>query len=215
MYQQIVSLENLFDAWQEFRQGKRAKSDVQVFEQHLEDNIFSLHEDLASDRYVHGPYHRFQISDPKFRIINKATVTDRLVHHAVHRVLYPLFDRSFIFDSYSCRVGKGTHAAVYRLEEFVRKVSRNFTGPCWVLKFDIRKFFDSVDHGILLRILSEKIPCQRTIGLLDEIVGSFSKQGTGRGGGRSRKCKIGPACRSGICHPNFSPTFTWMHSTIS
>jgi retron-type reverse transcriptase len=155
MFEQIISLENLFAAWREFRRGKRGKPDVQEFERHLEDRIFELHDELASSAYRHGPYHRFHIFDPKHRVIHKALVRDRLVHHAVYRVLYPIFERSFIYDSYSCRVGKGTHAAVSRLENFARRASRNYTKPCWALKFDVRKFFDSVDHGILMGIRSQ------------------------------------------------------------
>lgn len=174
MFDEIISLGNLFSAYREFRRGKRDKMDVQLFERHLEDNIFSLHEDLVSGQYRHGSYERFHIFDPKHRIIHKATVRDRLVHHAVCRVLAPWFDRSFIYDSYSCRTGKGTHVAVRRLEVFARKVSRNYRGPCYALQLDIRKVFDSVDHGILLQILQQKIPCPRTNALLTEIVGSYS-----------------------------------------
>ena len=140
MFDEIISLENLLAAWQEFRRGKRGRQDVQEFERHLEDNIFTLHEELVAGTYRHGSYHRFHIFDPKHRIIHKALVRDRLAHHAVYRVLYPLFDRSFIFDSYSCRIGKGTHAAVDRLVQFTRQVSRNNTRPCWALKFDIKSF---------------------------------------------------------------------------
>ncbi|MBI4098588.1 MAG: Retron-type reverse transcriptase [Candidatus Magasanikbacteria bacterium] len=173
MFDEIISLENLFSAWREFRRGKRDKSDVQLFERHIEDNIFSLHEDLANGWYRHGLYERFHIFDPKHRIIHKATVRDRLVHHAVYRVLMPIFERSFIFDSYSCRKGKGTHAAVNRLEDFVRKASKNYTRNCFALQLDIRKVFDSVDHIILLQTLQQKISCPRTNALLTEIVGSY------------------------------------------
>jgi retron-type reverse transcriptase len=157
MFDQVISLENLFVAWREFRRGKRARSDVQVFERHLEDNVFLLHNDLVSGTYCHGPYHRFHIFDPKHRVIHKAAVRDRLVHYAVYRVLYPVFDPSFIFDSYSCRIAKGTHAAVDRLEQFTRQAGRNYTDSCWALKFDIKKFFDSVDHGILMNELGRKL----------------------------------------------------------
>jgi retron-type reverse transcriptase len=174
IFDSIVSVNNLFAAWREFRRGKRRKKDVQEFERNLEDNIFQLHGELANGVYRHGPYRRFHVFDPKHRIIHKAGVRDRLVHHAVYRVLNPVFDRSFIFDSYSCRTGKGTHAAVNRLTTFVRRVSRNYAGPCWALKFDVRKFFDSVDHGILFGILEQKIACLKTNRLLREIVSSYS-----------------------------------------
>ena len=182
MFDSIISLENLFSAWREFRRGKRSRSDVQYFERHLEDNIFALRDDLIFGRYQHGPYHRFHIFDPKHRIIHKATVRDRLAHHAIYRILQPVLERSFIFDSYSCRIGKGMHAAVRRLGKFTRKASSNYQGPCWVLKFDIRKFFDSVDHGILLDILYKKIPCDRTFFLLSGIVRSYRSVSAVRGG---------------------------------
>ncbi len=161
MFEEIISPQNLFAAWVEFRRGKRSRSDVQTFERHLEDNVFALQSELQDGSYRHNSYHRFHIFDPKHRIIHKATVRDRLVHHGVYRVLYPIFDRSFIFDSYSCRTGRGTHAAVNRLERFARKVSKNYSRPCWALKFDIKKFFDSVDHKILMGILASSLrgPC--------------------------------------------------------
>lgn len=187
MFEQIVSLENLFSAWYEFRRGKRGRADVQEFERDLEDYLFQLYDDLRCGRYRHGSYQRFHIFDPKHRIIHKATVRDRLVHHAIYRVLYPVLDRSFIFDSYSCRIGKGTHAAVDRLEMFARKVSRNYQKPCWALKFDIKKFFDSVDHEILLNVLRSRLAlrqAQGVIDLLQEVVSSFSRQNAVGGGGR-------------------------------
>ncbi len=179
----IVSTDNFFAAWQEFRRGKRKKIDVQLFERDLEDNIFFLQNDLLTGTYRHGSYHRFQIYDPKHRVIHKAGVRDRLLHHAIHRIIYPIFDRSFIYDSYSCRVGKGTHAAVNRLEKFARKVSLNYSRVCWSLKIDIRKFFDSIDHSILLSLLKKKITSYKTMRLLEEIVSNF-QYGKSRGGGR-------------------------------
>jgi retron-type reverse transcriptase len=174
IFEKIISAENLFSAWREFRRGKRGKPGVPEFERHIEDNVFALSDELASGRYRHGPYKRFLVRDPKLRVIHKATVRDRLVHHAIHRVLYPVLDRSFIHDSYSCRVGKGTHAAVRRFEVFARKVSKNYHSPCWVLKFDVKRFFDSVDHGILLENLKSRIDCPETTRLFQEIVGSFA-----------------------------------------
>ena len=182
IFSEIISVGNLFSAWCEFRRGKRGRYDVQEFERHLEDNVFELNEDLLNGWYHHGSYHRFHIYDPKHRIIHKAAVRDRLVHHALFRILNPIFERSFIYDSYSCRVGKGTHAAVNRLEVFARKASENNTSPCFALKFDIKKFFDSVDHKILLEILKQKISCTKTNRLLVEIVGSYSNSNTFGGG---------------------------------
>lgn len=160
-------------AWREFLAGKRRRLDVQVFAANLIDNIFSLHHDLLYHNYDHGGYEAFNISDPKPRNIHKASVRDRLLHHAIYRKLYPFFDRTFINDSYSCRLGKGTHKAITQFRNYFFKVSRNNTRNCWVLKGDIRKFFASIDHGILLDILKEHIPDENIIWLLEKVINSF------------------------------------------
>jgi RNA-directed DNA polymerase len=134
---------------------------------------FLLNGSLKRGGYDHGPYKCFTIQDPKHRVIHKACVRDRLLHHALHRVLYPVFNRSFIFDSYSCRVGKGTHAAVMRLERFARTVSHNCRSKCFVLKFDVKSFFATVDHEILMAALSKKIVCERTRRLVQKVISSF------------------------------------------
>ncbi len=144
-------------------------------------NILVLHRDLAEDRYCHGPYEAFKISDPKPRDIHKATVRDRLLHHALYRILYPRFDRTFIADSYSCREGKGTHKAMNRFRAFARQVSKNNTRTCFVLKCDIRKFFASIDHAALLTILSRYISDRRILGLLQNIIQSFHSTELGKG----------------------------------
>lgn len=176
----MICVENLFQAWSEFRIGKSKRKDVQRFERNLEDRLFNLHSNLENKSYLHGNYHSFYVQDPKQRHIHKASVQDRVVHHLLHRHLYGLFDRTFISDSYSCRRDKGTHKGIDRLEEFTRKVSKNYTQPCWGLKCDIRKFFASVDHQLLLKLLKEKIKDENVIFLLNEVIKSFSI-GEGKG----------------------------------
>jgi retron-type reverse transcriptase len=171
-FEEVVSMENLCAAWQEFLPGKRRKTDVLAFARSLGDEVAALHDDLLCGRYRHGPYVRFAVADPKPRIIHKATVRDRLLHHAVHRQLYPFFARTFIADSFSCQVGKGTHRAMDRFRRFAWQVSRNHTRTCWVLKGDVRKFFASIDHGILLGILRGRLADGRLVGLLDTIIRS-------------------------------------------
>lgn len=180
-YEDIISLENLCVAWEEFVRGKRDKPDVQSFGYDLMNQIMGVHEDLVRGAYRHGSYHEFPINDPKPRLIHKASVRDRLVHHAVYRVLYPFFDRTFIADSFACRNGKGMHAAMDRLRALAFEVSRNHMRTCWVLKCDIRKFFASVDHRTLLDILEQSVPDRKIMSLLGEIIGSFSSDRPGRG----------------------------------
>lgn len=181
-YCDIITIENLFQAWDEFKKEKRGKKDVQAFEFHLEDNIFSLYSKLKNRTYRHGTYQDFYVSDPKRRHIHKSNVTDRVLHHLLYKYLYELFDKQFIFDSYSCRKGKGTHKSVKRLETLVRIVSRNYTKNCWSLKCDIKQFFASIDHDILKNLLSEKIKDKNIIWLLINVIDSFcSEAGENKG----------------------------------
>lgn len=169
----IISLENLLEAWQEFLLGKRKRKDVQEFQVNFMDNILKIHYDLVYHKYEHGDYKAFKVHDPKTRDIHKASVRDRLLHHAIYRQLYPFFDRTFIFDSYSCRLNKGTHKAIVRLNQFFLKASINNTKTCWALKVDIKKFFASIDHEILINILKGYIPDKNTIWLLTKVIDSF------------------------------------------
>ncbi len=154
--------------------GKRNKKDVQEFQYRLFDEIYKLHNELINRNYKHGEYKSFNISDPKPRKIHKASVRDRLLHHAVYRQLYPLFDKKFIADSFSCRVNKGTLRAINRFRTFAYKVGKNNTRTVWVLKCDIRRFFASVDQDILISILKSYISDKITIWLLKEIIYSFN-----------------------------------------
>ncbi len=181
MFADIISVENLLAAWQEFVRGKRGKLDVQAFSLHLMDTILQLHADLANRTYRHGGYQAFSICDPKPRSIHKASVRDRLLHHAIHRVLYPYFDRRFIADSYSCRIGKGTHRALDRFRAFFYTVSQNNTRTCWVLKGDVKKFFASIDQAILIKVLGRRLQDPDVIWLLGQVVGSFYSTRAGVG----------------------------------
>ncbi len=172
-YHYIISLENLLEAWQEFLCGKRQRQDVQEFEHNLMTNVIALHNELINFTYRHSGYKAFKISDPKPRDIHKASVRDRLLHHAIYRQLYPFFNRTFIADSYSCRNNKGTHKAINRFRSMSYQVSKNNTKTCWVLKCDIRKFFASIDHDILKSILAEYIPDRNILWLLNRVIDSF------------------------------------------
>lgn len=173
IFDQIISLENLFSAWDEFRKDKQNKKDVLRFEWQLEQNIFQLHRNLKNLAYRHGPYTSFYITDPKQRHIHKATVRDRVLHHAVFAVLNPIFEPTFIGRSYSCRVNKGTHKGVDYLAKMLRQISLNYHNPCFVLKCDISKFFASVDHRVLIDIISKKIKDNEVMWLIKGIIESF------------------------------------------
>ena len=174
LFNDIISAENLFSAWDKFKNGKRNKKDVQRFEWNLEENIFKLHRELKSKTYKHSRYVSFNISDPKPRNIHKAQVRDRVLHHAVFQVLNPIFEADFISASFSCRVDYGTHKGVEFLQNIIRKASKNNKVPCFALKCDIKKFFDTIDHNVLLNILKRRIKDNDAIWLLKEIISSFS-----------------------------------------
>ena len=127
LFDQIISPENLFSAWDAFKSDKRNKRDVMAFECHLEENIFQLHRELKNKTYKHGPYTGFYIRDPKQRHIHKAIVRDRVLHHAIFSVINPIFEETFIPTSFSCRIGFGTHKGVNTLEHMARAITKNST----------------------------------------------------------------------------------------
>ncbi len=176
-YDDIISMEHLLSAWREFAKGKRKQNDVADFEMHLMRNLFALQSDLKNRSYKHGPYKKFSVFDPKPRNIHKAPVRDRIVHHLICQVLIGYFDKNFIFDSYSCRKKKGTLKAINRFRTFLLKASKNNTQSCYILKCDIRKFFASVNHSLLLGILKRHIEDDDIVTFLAKIIGSFETSG--------------------------------------
>ena len=173
IFEEIISLENLFAAWLEFRRGKMKKSDVQQFDFAREDNLLSLQSELRTRIYYPQDYRFFYVRDPKLRPIHKAKVRDRVLFQAVFRVLYHFFDKKFIFDSYACRFGKGTLAGVMRLNQFARRAGANYSRPVYALKCDIKKFFYSVDHKVLLGLIGRTIDDKDTLWLAERIISSF------------------------------------------
>jgi len=196
IFERIVSAENLFTAWDAFKDDKQNRRDVQTFEWRLEQNIFSLYYDLRNKTYRHGPYKGFWIRDPKQRHIHKASVRDRVLHHAIFSIINPIFEETFIPNSFSCRVGFGTHKGIAVLEGMTRAVAQNGIRPCFVLKCDIKKFFDSVNHDILLEIFRKKIKDENAMGFLTEIVESYTTP-TERERERERE-RVNTAPRKGI-----------------
>jgi len=162
-------------AWQQFSRGKHSKIDVSKFELNLENNLCELSNLLISGRWRPDIYKEFSVCDPKLRKIHKASVRDRVLYQAVYRILYQIFDPSFIFHSYSSRNSKGVYAGINSLEKYISKVSKNHTKPCCILKCDIRKFFDSIDHNILFNFISKKISDKNLLSLVKQIICSFEK----------------------------------------
>ena len=175
IFSDVVAKENLYHAWNDFIRGKRKRHDVSIFAARLADNLDTLHHELISDTYTHGSYEEYVICDPKKRIIHKASVRDRIVHRLLYNALYSYFDRRFIHDSYSCRIGKGTHKARAQFRIYANTVSQNYTKPCFILKFDIKKCFESIDQGVLRHLLSAYIEDKNILNLIVSIIDSFTK----------------------------------------
>ena len=154
--------------------GKNNKNGVQEFKIKLMDNVLDLYNDLKNKTYTHGKYQARKINDTKPRDIHIATIRDRVLHRAIYRILYPFYDSKFIFDSYSCRLGKGTHKALNRFRDFGKRASFSHTKTIWILKGDIKKCFSSVDQKILFEILKREIKDKDILLLLRDIIKSFS-----------------------------------------
>jgi retron-type reverse transcriptase len=172
---EILTYENILKAWEDFVKGKRKRDDVHSFAIRLGDNLLDVFTDLKKKTYTHGLYQEYIVYDPKKRIIHKASVRDRVVHRFVYNALYSYFNKRYIHDSYSCRIGKGTHKAYDRFRKFANNVSKNYTKPCWVLKFDIKKCFESIDRDVLKMILSWHIADTSLRDLVFHIVDSFER----------------------------------------
>lgn len=163
MYREIISWNNLYFAFKKAAKGKRGHPNVANFEYNLEENLLELQKELIDESYCPGKYHSFYIHEPKKRLISAAPFRDRVVHHALCLQIEPLFDRSFIYDAYANRIGKGTHRALDRAHKFARIFP-------YVLICDIQSFFPAIDHTILLDQIKKKIIDQRVIRLIKKII---------------------------------------------
>ncbi len=173
-FSEKLNIEYFFKIYKKFLKNKRKRKDVNEFHKNLFENIQNLYLDIKNKEYKHGKYFEFKVIDNKTRIIHKASVRDRIVHRFIYEILYDFFDKKFIYDSYSSRVGKGLDKAVARYDIFFRKITKNYTKQAYVLKFDIKKCFTSIDSNILYKILEREIKDESTLSLCKEIINSHS-----------------------------------------
>lgn len=180
-FSKICEFQNLYKAHQVARRGKRTLTDVIKFEMNLAQNLSGIQNQLINQTYKITGYYSFTIHDPKVRQIHALYYHDRIVQHCLcDEILAPIIDRKLIYDNAACRIGKGTHFAIYRLTGFLRKYYRLHGTDGYILKCDIRKYFDSIDHQILKAKLQNAITDPRVMRLLNEIIDSYSTQ-KGRG----------------------------------
>lgn len=156
LYSRIADFENLHMAYLKARRSKRFKPGVLEFGANLEMNLSALRQELLSKAYRTGEYYVFEVYEPKKRVVAALPFRDRVMHHAICNVIEPIWEARFIYDSYACRVGKGTHAGADRVTEFLQRAQREWE-QVYVLKLDIKAYFPSVDHGILLGLLEKRV----------------------------------------------------------
>lgn len=164
-YAELYDWDNLWLAWIKAARGKRGRAAAALFEYHLEDHLIDLQAALHEKTYLPGAYTSFFIHEPKRRLISAAPFPDRVVHHALCNLLEPLFEPSFIANSFANRVGKGTHRALDKCQEYAREYR-------YVLQCDVRQFFPSIDHAILIAILHRKVRDPDLMRLIELIVAS-------------------------------------------
>lgn len=180
-YKHICAYENLKLAEKKARKRKTLKPYVIEFERELDKNLLTLQQEIRDLEYKPKPLETFIIRDPKTRKISKSDFRDRIVHHALCNIIEPIIEKRFIYDSFANRKGKGPYNAIERFEKFKRKASRNNTRTCYVLKADIRHYFENVDHDILVKILSGYIPDEQTLHLVKMILDNHKTTIAGKG----------------------------------
>ncbi len=158
LFAEVTSPRNLWRAWRDFRRGKRSRPSVLAFEPEADGHVLALHRSLDAATYRPGPYRLTWIEEPKRRLIAAAPVRDRVVHHAIHRVVAPRLDRSFVETTFACLPGRGSHRAVLCFREGLRRHR-------YVLMLDVRRYFLSIDHVRLLAILARKLKDRRLLDL--------------------------------------------------
>jgi hypothetical protein len=165
LHEQLCSFDNLWLAYQNAARGKRRRSATAAFEYRLADNLLEIQNDLQEQTYRPGDYHSFYIHEPKRRLISAAPFRDRVVHHAISQIATPYFEKRFIPDSFANRVGKGTHRAIDRCQQFARRYR-------YFLQCDVVQFFPSIDHAVLRSDLQDMLPENSLQWLMDCILSS-------------------------------------------
>lgn len=170
-------LSSMWMSWRAFRRGKRRSQEIELFEFYLEQNLKKLSMELESGLYRPSPYRTFIVTDNKRREISVASIRDRVVHRLLYDYLVPLYDPTFSYDTWSCRVGKGLTRAIERAQGFLKSCK---TGYVW--RSDMTKFFDSVNHAVLISLLERRVRDERAMGLLEMMVLTYArKPGGGEG----------------------------------
>ena len=155
IYREICSFNNLLIAWQNAKKGKTKRRYVKRFQRNLKTNLQRLQEELINQTYEPCSPKTFVLRDPKTRKISKSAFRDRVIHHALCNIIVHMFEKGFIYDSYANQIGKGGLKALERFDVFKRKVSKNNIREAYVLKADIKHYFEEIDHQTLIAIIKK------------------------------------------------------------
>ncbi len=172
MDQRIYSFESLLEAYRLARRDNRYKRQVCRFDLYLESNLLRLQWEIKTGRYTPSPYTYFTVTEPKLRHVAAPNFRDRVFHHALISVIEPAFDKTFIYDSFACRKGKGTHLAMRRTKRFLQAGRSRYgkSTPLYILQCDIAKFFPSISWDILLTLIEKKITSPQTLAVIRKII---------------------------------------------
>jgi len=181
LWSELCGYENLELAFRRARKHKTLKPYVIEFEKNLNENLLLLRAELLLHSYEPKPLETFILHDPKSRKISKSDFRDRVVHHALCNIIEPIFEKAFIRDSYANRISKGTLKAIQRFDYFKRKVSKNCTKNCFILKADIKHYFETVDQDVLMGIIKRKIKDEKVIWLVKTILSNYNSKKKGKG----------------------------------
>lgn len=162
LFEQAFTHEALYRGWIDASAGKRGKRATLDFGRNLAANLDALHAALHNGSYTPQPYKEFQVYEPKQRTIYAPAFRDLVVQHAIYRLIYPIFNRTFIDQSYACRKGKGTHAAA----DYAQQALRRSAPDSYLLQLDIKKFFYSIDRAVLRTQIERQIKDRRFVGVM-------------------------------------------------
>lgn len=169
LFEKVISMDNLIRAYKKSRRKKKKTYGVRLFDRARGCNLIQLHNELASGMYRTPEYSIFTVFEPKERQIYRLPYRDRIVHHAIMNVMEKIWVSVFTADTYSCIKGRGIHKAVKKVKKVL---ASDPEGTRYALKIDVKKFYPSIDHGVLKAIIRKRIKCPKLLALLDEIIDS-------------------------------------------
>lgn len=172
IYPHVYDFESLYHGYLRARKGKRHHAEVLKFERNLESELIHLQNELIWGQYKTGAYREFYVYEPKTRLVAALPFRDRVVQHSLVGAIEPIWENRFINHSYACRPGRGMHSGALQAQKWLRKVERSH-GRAYVLKADVRKYFPSINHDIILSLFKRRIACKRTMKLLEDIIRSW------------------------------------------